>query len=210
MSYKLLDFSETFSNEIFPLYKHHENTFDSDKMHGVLHIGRSLVAAYVLYSELEKYKLNNQAEPEIPNIKHILMAVSYHDSGRKGNGVDYWESFSSKNCKDAGHEYAGNLIIKNRETIDYNAKIVYDADVLEVMRPCCGHNGIYGFDKKYLLLLETLNNFYSTFINEWWSFILFTESMKDNLSIPNILERLVEIINSNEGKFSLTKSAINN
>ncbi len=78
------------------------------------------------------------------------------------------------------------------------------------MRPCCGHGGIYGFDKKYLLLGEVLRPLYDKLIPEWWEFVLFTESMTDALSIPNILDRLIEIINSNDGKFPLIKSAINN
>ncbi len=93
----LSDFSETFANEIFPLYKRHEDTFDEHKMHGVLHIGRSLIAAYVIHSELEKNKLVEKS-----SIEDILFAVSYHDSGRQANGIDYWEHFSSENCKNAG------------------------------------------------------------------------------------------------------------
>ncbi len=195
---KLSDFSETFSKEIFPLYKRHEETFDEHKMHGILHIGRSLVAAFVLHSELEKNRLI-----ENPSIEDILFAVSYHDSGRKGNGPDVWEWFSSENCKNAGHNYASSMIVKNRKTNDYNSMCVYDADVLEVMRPCCGHGGIYGFEKKYLLLGEVLAPLYDKLINEWWEFIIFTESMKADLSIPDVIDKLLEIIKNNQAKFPL-------
>ncbi len=204
---KLIDFSEKFATEVFPLYKRHEETFDTHKIHGVLHIGRSLVASYIINSQIEKEIL-----PEYKStitIENILWAVSYHDSGRQGNGIDYWESFSANNCFMSGHEYASTLIKKNRKTSDYCGMCVYDADVLEIMRPCCGRGGIYEFDKKHLLFLNTLGNFYEKLIPEWWIFIQHTEAIKEELSVPNIIDKLLEIVEQNKEKFPLIYTGLN-
>ncbi len=203
---KLPDFSESFSKRVFMLYKHHEETFDTHKIHGVLHIGRSLVASYIIHAQIEKeiLRTRDKDEPEYKStIENILWAVAFHDSGRQGNGIDYWEGFSANNCFMSGHEYASTLIKKNRKTNDYCAMCVYDADVIEIMRPCCGRGGIYEFDKKYLLLLNVLGGFYEKLIPEWWSFVQHTEAIKEELSVPNIIDKLVEIIEENKDKFPI-------
>jgi hypothetical protein len=92
----------------------------------------------------------------------IRYAISFHDSGRKGNGIDIWESDSAEICRihllNQGHsnEYSKYVsqLIEKRGRWDAHKKIVHDADVLEIMRPCCGHGGRNGFKAKALRFLS--------------------------------------------------------
>lgn len=90
------------------------------------------------------------------DIAAIRYAVAFHDAGREGNGFDLWENGSAERCYrylsqqqkvqdfiEKAH-YTGELIKKDGSW-DLNKRIVHDADVLDIMRPCCGHDGIGGF-----------------------------------------------------------------
>lgn len=181
----LEQFSPIFSEDIYPLYKQHENTFDPDGIHGVLHIARSLVAGYIL------------AKQTGANTDQVLYAIAFHDSGRQGNGADLWEMDSFTNCSKYLHNknfaparITASLILKmpfynNHLYKEYPC--VYDADVLEIMRPCCGHGGITGFNPSYLKTKEG-----HALIKPWWAFIQETEANKKYFSGPDALLKLKE------------------
>ncbi len=230
---ELQQFSEIFSEDVFPFYKQHEETFDKDGIHGVLHIGRSLIASYILCK-----KSNEFGRPA--NIMNVLLATAFHDSARQSGGMDYWESFSAQNCAnyikskkfsgiiltDSLENEVGNLIMKkkwlpNNVTSELQLEhpyvndfmCVHDSDVLEIMRPSCGRGGRNSFNQERLLLYVNEFKFYSLYgklINEWNEFILHTEDMKKELSTPDCIDKLIDIINSFPKKFSIIHSSINN
>lgn len=200
-----------FRNEIYPIYINHENTFDADKIHGVLHIARSIIAGHIL-----AMRCQNEHGKGI-DIFSILVAIAFHDSGRQGNGVDVWEHDSYMNClkylstgnkgvflrgsmdsfdaQDKTH-YAASLIFKKAPSEnDYTYMCVHDADVLEIMRPCCGHGGIQGFRRKELLLYKHFNKVdMELIIKEWWKFIGETESLSQALSVPDVMDKILALI----------------
>lgn len=222
---KLLEFSEIFATDVFPFYKQHEETFDVDGIHGVLHIGRSLVASYILSKKCNEFGLPS-------NTTDVLIATAFHDSGRKNGGKDFWETFSAKNCEEflKKKEFNGerltktpaeqvasyivkrgqrNSEISSTESVDFMC--VYDADVLEIMRPCCGCGGRNSFDQSRLLLYVNDYNFYQYYgklINEWSQFILDTEEVKKELSTTDCIYKLFEFIESNKVKYPTIYSAL--
>lgn len=191
-----------FETHIYPIYNHHQNTFDSGGIHGVLHISRSIIAAKTLSESLSQLD-------KATDFEDIFYAVAFHDSGRISNGPDKWEADSANKCynyllnrnKLLGYaDYVSSLISKHNKEKDYNYFCVYDADVLEIMRPC-GHGGLAGFQKQHLKLLNTMPKWLDSFILEWWQFILETEAHKQELSGPNSLARLIELANDNPKKY---------
>ncbi len=215
------DFSEIFSVSVFPFYKQHEETFDIDGIHGVLHIGRSLIASYILSKKF--------IELGVPsNTIDILIATAFHDSGRQSGGMDLWEGVSAQNCEyfleskkldginyteTESKEVASYILKKKWLDSDYLSKenvldfmCVYDSDVLEIMRPCTGRGGRTAFVPERLLLYKNDFNFYGFYgklINEWSDFILFTEEMKKELSTPDCINKLLVLIKDNKDKFPI-------
>jgi len=208
--------------EIFPVYIHHEESFDFVGIHGRMHISRALIFAEFMtcyHAEvLNNKNLDNAA---------IRYAVAFHDSGRQGNGHDIWENDSAAKCAayllgkpefSSNPEYCnyvGSLVHKHGEW-DMNKKIVHDADVLEIMRPCCGHGGIGGFQHHALRFLSRKDDFIDydknpahfdgirqKLINEAWELIYYTEQQKHNFKENNHIESFLEIIQNNPYKYHL-------
>lgn len=225
----LLAFSNVFSSSIYPIYKEHEESFDKDGIHGVLHIARSIVASFILSIKCKELGMKT-------NTTDILIATAFHDSGRKANGNDYWEGASSENC--LAFITKNNFMLKSQltnNTPDMVSKMivkrcvndfedafkkyenpidfmcVYDSDCLEIMRECCGRGGRNSFIKEKLLLYNYNYDFYIYYgqlINEWWSFICATENIKPELSTPDCLNKLIQLIEMNPEQYPLIYEAI--
>ena len=106
-------------SNILPLYEQHEKTFDFSGIHGRLHICRALIfAEFMIRYYAKNYTI-------LPDYNAIRYATAFHDSGRKGNGTDIWESESAIKCSDylkvnsnfsevpSYCEYVGGLILKH-------------------------------------------------------------------------------------------------
>lgn len=196
------NFIVEFKNEILPIYEKHENTFDYYKIHGKLHIARSIFFAEFMGRFFIK-ELNKNID-----LTAIRYAISFHDSGRQDNGIDLWEKDSEKNCynylmnknfNEKYYKYIADLINKNKSS-DINKNIVYDADVIEIMRPCCGHGGLYGFNENYLNFLKNDKKYADirrTFITDSWKLIVYTEDIKDNFT-NNHLYKIIDIVKNNK------------
>lgn len=198
------NFIQDFSKNILPIYERHEKTFDRVGIHGKLHISRSII-----FSEFMSRFYYKELKKDI-QFDAIRYAVAFHDSGRQGNGIDIWEGDSSKICfwylmkkKSEYAKYSASLIIKKKDN-DINNDIVYDADVLEIMRPCCGHGERDGFNSNFLRFLKNNNDYQyirNNLIEESWKLIEYTEDNKKFYS-DNTLYRLLDVINSSYPFFS--------
>ncbi len=193
------EFIDELEQEILPLYHAHEQNFDLAGIHGRMHICRAVIfaewmarrAESVLQEPLDRYA--------------IRVAIAFHDSGREGNGVDLWEEQSAENCRlylserspyqeryPAGKAAAAAGWILKHGDFDLPQRIVYDADVLEIMRPVCGHGGLKGFQPDYLHFggsKDPLNSLFAdapllreALIQEAWKWIVATEPLKMILS----------------------------
>ncbi len=198
----LKEFELIFKNDIAPIYVNHQNTFDTFGIHGCLHISRSLIIGRLLWSKLSNLGF-------VLDIDKITYAIAFHDSGRKANGIDYWEANSFYICsnyldnkKITDSNYISSLIIKDNNKNDYNYFCVYDTDVLEIARPCTGV-GIYNFNPTFLKLKDIFSNHYTTIQNEVFSFILDTENIKNNFSNENSLRNLLEYLENKKELYPL-------
>jgi hypothetical protein len=203
-------FIDELQEQILPIYRNHEMTFDPWGIHGRIHICRS-----VLFAEwmTRFYRKRSSAEMDFYAIR---VATAMHDSGRQANGVDLWQKDSASLCysyveSHSPHpgdseyaRYVASLIDKGK-TGDACKWVVYDADVLEIMRPSCGHGGIGGFRRECLhfagaedLLVGGLADSHGireAFIQEAWRWIADTESVKPKLFassayMTDLLEKL--------------------
>jgi len=202
----LKEFEPIFKNDIAPIYVKHKKEFDEFGIHGCLHISRSLIISRLLFKQLTNLGF-------LLDIDKITYAVAFHDSGRKANGIDYWEANSfyicsnyldNKNIPDSN--YISSLIIKDNNKNDYNYFCVYDTDVLEIARPCTGV-GVYNFNPTFLKLKDIFSNHYTTIQNEVFSFILDTENIKDNFSNENSLINLIEYLENKKELYPLLYDA---
>jgi len=195
------NFIREFTAQISPIYQKHENTFDVVGVHGRLHIARSII-----FSEfMARFHYNELNNKDI-DFSAIRYAVSFHDSGRQANGIDLWENDSMNLCSNylekKGYglnfcKYSSSLINK-KLNLDINKIIVYDADVLEIMRPCCGHGERDGFRSNFLNFLnsfsgEGLHNVRLSLIEDAWKLIEYSEDNK-HLFSNNHLIRLIDFI----------------
>ena len=184
-------FIDELEQKILPFYLRHEWEFDRWSVHGRMRICRSVMLAEWM---ARFYRAHTQTAIDFFAVR---VAVAFHDSGRRDNGVDLWESVSASNCAryivetGGASEYAhrvGAFIEKKKKSADALKKIVQDADVLEIMRPCCGHGGLAGFRREFLhfggpadLLLRAVPGIGSqrdAFIQEAWRWIQSTEALK--------------------------------
>jgi hypothetical protein len=187
-------FIDELEQKILPFYLQHECEFDKWGVHGRMHICRSVMLAEWM---ARFYSTRTQT---LIDFFAVRVAVAFHDSGRRDNGVDLWESDSGSNCVryvvEGGGEsdYArrvGALIEKKKKSADPLKKIVQDADVLEIMRPCCGHGGLAGFRREFLhfggpndLLGHEVPDIAAqreALIQEAWRWIQATEALKFSL-----------------------------
>ena len=173
--------------DILPIYLRHEQTFDPWSVHGRLHICRALIFAEFM---LRHYHQQTSLRPDARAVRY---AVAFHDSGRQAGGEDYWEGDSANLCRQylqgRGVEDAaaiGDLIPKHGQGgWPLEKRIVHDADVLEIMRPCCGHGGRSGFSARYLRFQGERDeptvrdpDLRAALIEEAWTFIQVSEERK--------------------------------
>ena len=199
-------FTQEFSKEILPLYENHEKTFDFYGIHSQLHISRSII-----FSEfLSRHFKNIGYSVDFTAVRY---AVSFHDSGRQSNGIDKWVPKSSDICfsyiKNKYNldysKYVSSLILKNKSTTDINKRIVYDVDVLEIMRPICGHGGKLNFKFDELLSFNDDKKLRDIIVEDAWKLIKYTEDNKYLFSGTNHLNKLLNIIESDSLGLSLLK-----
>jgi hypothetical protein len=133
-----------------------------------------------------------------PALTDVRYAVAFHDAGRRQNGPDLWEHDSTTLCSAyltqhprsisrSPAETAALIAAKGRPRV-LEERIVHDADVLDIMRPCCGHGGRQGFWEEALLFLGEADEaaqvdaqMRSRLIDEAWQFISTTEDRKSAL-----------------------------
>jgi len=211
------DFLDEFSKSILNIYKNHENTFDDYGIHGRRHISRSII-----FSEFMSRFYTKELSIDV-DFNSIRYAVSFHDSGRQGSGIDLWENDSSNIClnyliKNSNYDenkckYISSLISKNL-TNDINHNIVYDSDVLDIMRPCCGHGDIQNFRRSELRFLGPKDNFSNYHLYEEvreelildaWKLIEYTEDndVLFNTKENNQLYYMINVIEKNKLNFNI-------
>ncbi len=155
-------FVQEFELEILPIYKEHEETFDSIGVHGRMHASRVVIFAEVMAGYLRE---NQGVQVDIDLLRRV---AALHDSGRKANGPDLWESDSAKMIeshltkKGVDSEIAksaSEMVIHGKDTdLPIEQMLFSSADCIDIMRPCCGHGGIGDFKKGYLLFLNDCKN----------------------------------------------------
>jgi hypothetical protein len=209
-------FKTVFEKEISLIYHSNEQKFDSKGIHGRRHIVRSLIFSEVF---INFYQSHVGADL---NLEMIRMAISFHDSGRKANGPDFWENESAEKCysflKKFGYSdsYAISLsdsIRKNRNTL-YESEliiekqIINDVDVLEILRLYLGfENPIeflqldeLGFLSNYQSsspeLFEEWVTIRSSFIFEALQFIKETEDLELGFDSENVFDLFINILRS--------------
>ena len=210
-------FIDELEQKILPFYRQHELKFDRYGVHGRMHICRSVMMAEWM---ARFYRARTQA---VIDFFAVRVAVAFHDSGRRGNGVDLWESDSASNCvryvveATGASDYArsvGALIEKKKKSADPLKMIVQDADVLEIMRPCCGHGGLAGFRRQFLhfggpddLLAREVPGIAAqreALIQEAWRWIQSTEPLKAFLAdSPAHMRDLLKHLERQRSKFPL-------
>ena len=210
-------FIDELERKILPFYLQHELKFDRYGVHGRMHICRSVMVAEWM---ARFYRTHTQTPIDFFAVR---VAVAFHDSGRQANGVDLWESHSAANCiryvdEAAGAgDYAqsvGTLIEKKKKSADPLKMIVQDADVLEIMRPCCGHGGLAGFRREFLhfggpndLLAREVPGIAEqreSLIQEAWRWIQSTEPLKAFLhDSPAYMRDLLKHLERQRSKFPL-------
>ena len=87
---------------------------------------------------------------------------------------------------------------------------MHDADVLEIMRPCCGHGGRDGFRKKALRFLGERDQkewrnaeVRNALIEDAWFLIFETEKIKESIrDVEDYMGELLGFITRNERKLS--------
>ena len=124
-----------FKEDIAPLYRKHEETFDLESHHGRFHIIRCLLLADSLYRYYESNAITLYIEKS-------FYAIMYHDAMRGDNGIDEWELDSAYCCykylRSKGYEHhfsstISNIILKADDT-NLEEQILYDVDVLDYNR----------------------------------------------------------------------------
>lgn len=197
--YKIASFLENFEKDICPIYKKHQETFDGDCVHGILHISRSIILGMVF---IRYFKSKH------PDIQSILYAIAFHDSARRSSAEDLWEKESAENCRQYMNsknldyaDMAASFISKQVNENNFDHKIVYDVDVLEVIR--C-RTMLY-FDANYLKL-----HFqdYPTLIAEWNEFIKETQFLKHLYKDVSTLNLLAELLMSQKDKYKFITNTI--
>jgi hypothetical protein len=217
-------FIDELERKILPFYRQHELNFDRYGVHGQMHICRSVMMAEWM---ARFYRARTQA---VIDFFAVRVAVAFHDSGRRANGVDLWESDSASNCvryvveavgaSDYAHS-VGVLIEKKKTSPDPLKKIVQDADVLEIMRPCCGHGGLAGFRRQFLhfggpddLLAREVPDIAAqreALIQEAWRWIQSTEPLKAFLAdSPAYMRDLLKHLERQRLKFPLLSDLLQN
>jgi hypothetical protein len=193
------------NSHVLPVYLKHERTFDEPGIHGRMHVCRCL-----LFGEFMcRYYLRHAVLP--PAFDDVRYAIAFHDAGRKANGPDLWGYESAALCAEyvslhpgqfsrSPAEMAALIAAKDAPGASIEARIVHDADVLDIMRPCCGHGGRDGFWEERLLFLGVRDEVQDAgmrkrLIEEAWTFIGTTEERKHALrDSSNYLSDMLAIL----------------
>lgn len=225
-----LNYVAQLQNEILPIYRDHERYFDGYSIHGRMHICRAIIFGEWMMEQYQQSGCNSL------DFEGVRLAIAFHDSGREGNGPDRWERESAENCFQYVIKYkkesSSEAEIIRAKTVagyiydldgpphwDVNRRIVHDADVLEIMRPCCGHGGIYGFRRGVLRFgndrddaksyLQTPEDIREQLINEAWNWISLTEARKIGLAeSTKYMEDLLSLLSENNNDFPLLSSIL--
>jgi hypothetical protein len=124
-----------FENEVYRIYKKHEENFDIESFHGRFHIIRCLILADCLYRYYETKSIEL-------DIDKSFYAILFHDAMREDNGRDYWEHDSSVLCYKylmrVGYDNdfafsTAKIILKDNDKC-LEEQILYDVDVLDYNR----------------------------------------------------------------------------
>lgn len=196
----MLDFFKIeLEDKIFPFI----NSFQCDfKIHGNSHISRCLVYANSICN-LENISDENKLL--------IFYAVAFHDSGRS---LDFGEDKNDKANIEVLRKYLEkenkiNLFIDIErlmyKSIDVGilSNIVYDTDVLDIMRIGCGRGGIYNFNKNFSKLIKN-RDYCDSLIQECWQFINMTENNYEYDSV-NSFNLMCDLIKENNFNLILCK-----
>jgi len=216
-SIRWCNFIKELQDNILPIYQNHENTFDPDGIHGRMHICRTVLFAEYMgrfYQELLNVEIDMDS---------VQLAVAFHDSGREGNGKDLWEEQSAKMCNEYARENRpdwGSVLwnecgsfITSHQRWRIEVQVVKDADVLEIMRPCCGHGGIDGFRRGFLRFLGKNDDrsgkdfprdlYREGLIKEAWEWIEWTEKKKFLYSDKAYMDALLNDLQGERNRFPI-------
>lgn len=217
-----ISFFDELNNVILPLYKDNEMEFDVMNIHGRIHIARSVIFAELIMSIYKNLFGINLLPQQIDAVRY---SVAFHDLGREESGTDLWEEQSSEMCNqylrqkkiytDSFCSDTAGLIVKKDKLNCPIQQIVTDADVLEIMRPCCSRGGILGFNEKKLGFLSDDDMFIKNDVIAYralrlklimlaWKFITNTEKMKSHFQDKLIVEYNEGI---NEKEYAITNSS---
>jgi len=137
----------------------------------------------------------------------IMLNLSVFSHNHHPSGVNLLAKYIRRGIWVKGGEY------------DLAFRVVHDADVLEIMRPCCGHGGKNGFRQGALRFVGQRDPLANRFddpedmrqqlINEAWNFIVATEEIKQSLNgSKNYLADLLEIIQSDSAKYPIISRVV--
>ncbi len=176
---------------ILPLYEKHEWSFDGRSIHGRMHVCRCLLFAEFMC------RYYYQHTRLTPRHEWVRYAVAFHDAGRERNGPDLWEADSARCCEqyleikgfgEAARAISQMIPKEYRGAYGVEMRIVHDADVLDIMRPCCGHGGRSGFRETALRFLGERDDpgvrdehVRMSLIEEAWHLIQLSEQAKELL-----------------------------
>ena len=201
-----ISFFDELNSVILPLYEDNEMNFDVMNIHGRIHIARSVIFAELMMSIYNNLFGINLLPQQIDAVRY---SVAFHDLGREESGTDIWEEQSAEMCKqyllqknihtDSFCSDAAGLIVKKDKLNSPLQQIVSDADVLEIMRPCCSRGGILGFNEKKLGFLSDDDFFIKNDVISYralrlklvmlaWKFITNTEKMKSYFQDKLVIE----------------------
>ena len=210
-------FVAALERDILPLYQRHEQTFDWGGIHGRMHICRAVLFAETM---ARFYSARQLADVDLCAVR---TAIAFHDSGRQGSGEDLWESDSAQLCyeylrrsrAEPYARYVGDLIEKHG-VWDLARRIVHDADVLEIMRPCCSHGGLPGFERRYFRFLSSRDPeahelpgaevaaLREALIQEAWAWIEQTETLKSQLAAsPAYMSELLRLLQAERSRYPM-------
>lgn len=212
---------------ILPIYSEHEKHFDPTSIHGRLHICRALV-----FAETMSNFYTARGKPTEGYA--VRTAVAFHDSGRKDNGIDYWEHDSAALCReyllhtspfrDTFQRLPGRAdwiasLISGDGTPSLEKQILHDADVLEYMRLFNGDIWKDQFKQECLLFASKQDPWMAegidsaavrhALIQEAWEFITLTGNRyAEFASSPGYCTAMLKLLSQHAENFPLLAGGI--
>ncbi len=181
-----MTFTQEIKEKIFPFLNSYQKDF---AIHGNAHISRCLVYANALC------KLEG-----IEDGTPLFYAIAFHDAGRTlDHGKDYNDEASVEKLRTyLTQENKMHLFDKSYPFIyksgcsSLEHQIVFDTDVIDIMRESCGV-GVYQFNKNILRLVKD-RNYSDAFICECIKLIRMTD-INPEYDSPNALDNMNTILN---------------